>query len=181
MIVAVVFFLAVAGLLLAVTTASAATDSTASSEDYLGAQSANADDSGAMMPTQPTGLSSVDPNKVAALANAIAFAEWSYKGNPSTVKNNNPGNLTRDFGFSTVGVWNSAGVLIFDSFADGWSALLNLVGQILGGNSSYDLNWTWQQFAAHYTGNDSPTTWAAAAARSLGVTPDQTVSAWLNS
>lgn len=101
---------------------------------------------------------------IAALAAAIATAEGS---NPEW---NNPGDLTKSFGFATAGVANSAGVLKFQSSADGWNALYKQIELIISGGSHWSLSTTLADFGLGYSGGDP--NWSKNVANSLGVTPD---------
>lgn len=107
-----------------------------------------------------------------AFANAIAKAEGS---DPSI---NNPGDLTTgDFNPDNVlGEFNSAGVAVVDSIANGWAALYNKLGNALSGNSEiYSADMTIQEFADKFTGGDNADTWAQSVAGDLGVTTDTTL------
>ena len=105
---------------------------------------------------------------IGAVANAIAFAENS---NPAW---NNPGDLTTSFGFQTVGVVNSAGVLSFARCADGWNALYAQLQLIVSGGSRYSLGDTIRSFGQGYSGGDP--NWAANVSAQLGVSPDTPLS-----
>lgn len=103
-----------------------------------------------------------------ALAAAIAQAE----GVPAWV--NNPGALV--LGDQGYGVFNSAGVTIFGSAADGQNALLHQLGLVLNGQSAYEnTSMNIQQFAVAWTGNDNPTSWANTVAGALGVPVSATI------
>jgi hypothetical protein len=103
-----------------------------------------------------------------AVAKAIAAAEGS---NPDW---NNPGDLTASFGFPTSGTVNDAGVLKFNSSADGWNALYKQLESIVNGSSRYSLEDTIASFGLGYSGGD--TNWAVNVANALGVTPDTQLS-----
>jgi hypothetical protein len=113
--------------------------------------------------TQPTGPSAA----IDALAAAIAVAEGS---NPDW---NNPGDLTKSFGFPTVGVANSAGVLKFKTSGDGWRALYAQLQLIVSGGSHWTLDTTLADFGLGYSGGDS--NWAKNVANKLGVSTDSSL------
>lgn len=98
---------------------------------------------------------------IAAVAAAIAKAEGS---NPDW---NNPGDLTKSFGFPTAGVANSAGVLKFQSSDDGWRALYAQLQLIVSGGSHWTVDTTLEAFGLGYSGNDP--NWAVNVAKYLGV------------
>jgi hypothetical protein len=104
---------------------------------------------------------------IAALAAAIATAEGS---NPEW---NNPGDLTKSFGFSTAGVANSAGVLKFQTSADGWNALYAQLSLIVSGGSHWKLGTSLSDFGLGYSGGDP--NWAKNVANSLGVSEDSSL------
>lgn len=101
---------------------------------------------------------------IAAFAAAIARAEGS---NPDW---NNPGDLTRSFGYATAGVANSAGVLKFQSSADGWNALYKQLQAIVNGSSHWSLDTTLADFGIGYSGGDP--NWSVNVANALGVSAD---------
>ena len=105
--------------------------------------------------------------EIGLLADAIATAEGS---NPSW---NNPGDLTKSFGFLTIGVANSAGVLIFAQPADGWRALYKQLQDIIDGKSHWTLSTTLADFGNLYSGGDR--NWAINVANALGVDPSVTL------
>lgn len=89
------------------------------------------------------------PDNVLRLAAAIKVAEGSK---PAW---NNPGDLTYAFGYPTIGVANSAGVLIFAYSEDGWQALCQEVSLMLNGRSHvYKLDDTMEQVGLKYSGGD---------------------------
>lgn len=100
---------------------------------------------------------------ILAVANAIALAE----GSPAEW--NNPGDLTISFGYPTVGVANSAGVLKFQNITDGWNALYKQLSAIVNGSSRYSLNDSLATFGIGYSGGDP--NWSANVAKALGVDP----------
>jgi hypothetical protein len=112
--------------------------------------------------------------KIQDLATAITQAE----GSPAHI--NNPGDLVRDFGYPTAGIFNSAGVLIFKSPVDGAAALLKQSALICTGQSSTILkSFTIYQMAVKYTGGDNASEWATSVADSLGVDVSTTLESWL--
>jgi hypothetical protein len=104
---------------------------------------------------------------IGLLADAIAKAEGS---NPAW---NNPGDLTKSFGYVTTGVANSDGVLIFLRLEDGWQALYKQLEAIISGNSHYTLSTTLADFGFGYSGGDR--NWAVNVADALGVDPSVTL------
>jgi len=120
----------------------------------------------------------VTKEKVDQLAQAIATAEGFFNPDPNVIprRAHNPGNLTKSFGFTTLGTANSEGVLIFSSDDDGWSALKGqATGMLTGGSHVYSPTMTLAQIARIYTGGDQSGFWATNAARVLGISPDQTL------
>ena len=98
---------------------------------------------------------------IANFATAISIAEGS---NPAW---NNPGSLTASFGFPTTGTANAAGVLMFNSCADGWNALFAQLIAIVNGNSRYSLNDSIATLGLGYSGGDP--NWSANVSSVLGV------------
>ncbi len=113
--------------------------------------------------------------KIKALAAAIIIAE----GSPPSW--NNPGDLTRSFGFSNSGPQNSAGVLKFDTYHDGLMALYNQISMILNNTSSvYSTNTTFASLAQSYTGGDNADGWLNTVLDKLGnAAPDMTLGDWV--
>jgi hypothetical protein len=105
--------------------------------------------------------------QIFSLASAIALAEGS---NPEW---NNPGDLTISFGYPTIGVANSAGVLKFHSCEDGWNALYKQLSAIVNGTSRYSLDTSLAMFGVGYSGGDQ--NWAINVARALGVSTETTL------
>ncbi len=138
-------------------------------------------DSGDDEVTIPTSAPGSDP-KVLALAEAIAAAEGFGIAGAVPTRSNNPGDLTLSFGFSTSGKANSAGVLIFNSVNDGWSALYKQVALMLyGGSSVYSPQMTFLDVAAKYTGGDNAEQWALLVAGSVGLSITSTLNDYLQS
>jgi hypothetical protein len=124
----------------------------------------------------------VTPDKIDLLARAIATAEGWTNSNPNVIprRAHNPGDLTRAFGQDTIGVANSAGVLEFSDDNAGWSALkAEVTAMLTGASHVYSPTMTLRQVAAKYTGGDAADSWAANAARVLGISPDQTLKDFL--
>jgi hypothetical protein len=124
----------------------------------------------------------VSPAKIDLLAQAIATAEGFFNPDPNVVprRAHNPGNLTKSFGFATFGSANSEGVLIFGSDDDGWSALkAQVTAMLTGGSHVYSPAMTLSQVAQKYTGGDHSANWATNAASVLGISPDQTLTDFL--
>ncbi len=111
--------------------------------------------------TISSGNASVD-----ALAKAISIAEGS---NPSW---NNPGSLTKSFGFSNQGPQNADGVLKFSTLNDGWQALYVQIQDILEGHSHFTLSETLDEFGLRWSGNPN---WSVNVARELGVSTNTTL------
>lgn len=105
------------------------------------------------------------------IASAIETQEGYYPGSLAYV-NNNPGNL---MAAGQPGCTpTAAGFCSFTSFADGWQALLNQI-QLDASRGE-----TISQFAAKYApaaGGNDPTTYAANLAASVGLSPDDPLSA----
>jgi hypothetical protein len=121
--------------------------------------------------------------KIVGLASAIATAEGFYNSDPNVIprRGHNPGDLTVDFGQLTNGVLNSEGVLAFADDNAGWTALKTQARMMLDGSSRiYSPLMTLHQVAAKYTGGDASGSWAANAAKVLGISPDQTLADFLS-
>lgn len=104
---------------------------------------------------------------IGAFALAIAFAE----GSPAAW--NNPGDLTKSFGFPNEGPQNKDGVLKFATAADGWNALYAQLQLIASGKSRYCLCTTLCAFGQGYAGDCN---WANNVASQLpGVSSDTTL------
>jgi hypothetical protein len=127
--------------------------------------------------------------KVVQLAQAIARAEGFGVPGAIPTRGNNPGDLTRAFGFQTAGTLNKEGVLQFVNLADGWNALYAIVAYWLGGSDSlYPLSLTIEQVAGNYV--DGPNAagfstgaenWSNSVANSLGLSVTNTLQDFLNS
>lgn len=102
-------------------------------------------------------------SKIQLMANAIATAEGFYVAGSVPQRSNNPGDLTKSWGFSTTGTANSEGVLIFATLEnDGWPALYTQVAAMLSGSSTvYTLDDSFLTVAQKYTGNAGAAAWAA--------------------
>jgi hypothetical protein len=124
----------------------------------------------------------VTADKIDLLAQAIATAEGWTSANPNVIprRAHNPGDLTRSFGEATTGTANSEGVLIFADDNAGWSALkAEATAMLTGGSHVYSPLMTIREVAAKYTGGDNSDSWAANAARVLGISADQTLKDFL--
>lgn len=109
---------------------------------------------------------------VMALARGVGRGEGFWVAGSLPQRSNNPGDLTKSFGFSTTGIANKEGVLIFATIEDGWSALYKQLGIIFDGTSRvYKTDMTIWEFAYTWTLGRPPRTasenasvggWAAA-------------------
>lgn len=143
-----------------------------------------------------------DSQKLDLLVRGIAFAEggWddSYppNGRPGTrpFRNNNPGDLelAGDQGVDAggYGVFSSADFPSAqaggaDPNSDGFAALYREANLILTGQARITpqgQNTTWAQVAQGYdTGGDALSAWLPNVASIAGMSPEQTISEWLNS
>lgn len=123
---------------------------------------------------QPSAADSqaIASSNVMALARGIARGEGFYSSGTLPQRSNNPGDLTKSFGFSTTGIANKEGVLVFASAEDGWNALYAQLGLIFDGTSRvYKADMTIWEFAYTWTLGREPRTgsenasvggWAAA-------------------
>lgn len=121
----------------------------------------------------PQGSTGID-----ALMQAIATAEGSLEAHPDW---NNPGDLTRDFGFNSLGPQNSDGVLAFATLNDGWGALraqLELIAS--GGSRVYSTSDTILSMGHKWAGISQGTAWASNVAAALGVDPSTPIGEFLN-
>lgn len=105
-------------------------------------------------------------SQIDAFATAIAKQEGS---NPTW---NNPGDLTKSFGFSVLGVMNADGVLRFATSDDGWKALYKQLQDIVDGNSHFSLSMSLSSFGLEYSGDPN---WATNVAGFLGVDTNTTL------
>lgn len=121
----------------------------------------------------PQGSTGID-----ALMQAIATAEGSLEAHPEW---NNPGDLTRSFGFANSGPQNADGVLAFDTLDDGWGALRAQLQYIADGNSK-DYTGTESILEMGYTwaGQSQGSAWASNVAEVLGVDPSTSIGDFLN-
>jgi hypothetical protein len=115
----------------------------------------------AAKPVYGEDMTAAPSDKVKRLAEAISVAEGSPFGW------NNPGDLTKSFGYATLGVGNSAGVLKFATPQDGWNALYAQLNAIILGQSHWSLDTTLEDFGLGYSGGDS--NWAVNVANQLGI------------
>jgi hypothetical protein len=103
------------------------------------------------------------------LAQAIAVAE----GSPADW--NNPGDLTKTFGFNaSAGPQNADGVLKFDTIQDGVGALYAQLSLILNGGSMYSTNTSLSDFGASYAGDPNWAGNVASAYSNISGTPVST-------
>ncbi len=101
------------------------------------------------------------------LADAIAWAEGFYVRGSRPERNHNPGNLTDDFGFPTIG--QDGPFPIFATAAAGWAALKRQIEMMFDGSSAYyDSGMTIAELGAVYTATQQ-TEWALNVATRLGV------------
>ena len=104
--------------------------------------------------------------KAIDLAEAIAHAEGFYAPNSLPARCHNPGDLEK----GDVGCGVDHEKTIFPNDDAGWMALQHQCDLMLSGQSGvYKLSDRIIDVAVKYTGNDSPTTWAATVAQKLGV------------
>lgn len=125
----------------------------------------------------------VTPEKIALLVRGISTAEGAFANavTPNVPQRaNNPGDLTKSWGFPTTGVANKEGVLVFATLADGQAALAAEVTAMLSGSSTvYALDDTFFDVAAKYTGNQNADAWANNCAAVCGVPPSFTLGDFL--
>lgn len=112
--------------------------------------------------------------RIPRIAEAIAYAEGFYVDGSRPRRNNNPGDLTRSLGFSTMGL--DGIYIIFSTLQDGWNALYKQVELILTNRSGvYTSEMTILDVAQRYT-TTQPVEWAQNVAVRLGVTVDTKIS-----
>lgn len=99
---------------------------------------------------------------------ALAVAISSAEGAPKAW--NNPGDLTRSFGYANKGPQNADGVLAFNTIEDGWGALYAELLLIQRGASIHSLSQTLADFGLSWSKGDP--NWSVHVANKLGVTPD---------
>jgi len=117
-------------------------------------------------------------NGIDGLMQAIATAEGSLEAHPEW---NNPGDLTRSFGFPNSGPQNADGVLAFDSIDDGWGALRAQLDDIAsGGSHVYSTSDTILSMGHKWAGISQGTAWASNVAAVLGVDPSTPIGDFLN-
>jgi hypothetical protein len=111
----------------------------------------------------------VPSNTVQKIAQAIARAEGFYVQGSIPQRANNPGDLELgDLGNGTI-----SGKTVFPSASQGWQRLYVQVQGMLDGSSKiYGPDWTIQDVASTYTGNDNASSWAQNVADYLGVGTD---------
>jgi hypothetical protein len=113
------------------------------------------------------------PKYIQDMALAIMNFEGYYPGSLS-VKNNNPGNLKYAGQSGAVGQ-DSQGHAIFNTFEDGWNALINQLKMAFYNTSKvYNSGMTLYQFFQRYAeGNQEA--YARYVASQIGVPPDYTL------
>jgi hypothetical protein len=117
-------------------------------------------------------------SSVVAVAQAIARAEGFYQQGSAPQRAHNPGSLkTPGWSGPTTG---SAGINVYGSDDEGWSALYRQLDLIRAGNSNYyTRGMSISQMAATWTGNDNAASWASIVSSSLGTSPSTTIGAVL--
>lgn len=114
------------------------------------------------------------PEKVEALAHAIAKAEGFYLVGSLSNRYHNPGDLK---GKSWTGYVGKGGHAIFATDAEGQAALRHQLEKVIDGSSRYyTLNTTFTQMSHRYATNWKP--WVKVVSTTLQVTPD-TKLVWL--
>jgi len=114
------------------------------------------------------GTVAVNETQIDRIADAIAYAEGFYTAGTRPARNNNPGDLTMDFGFPTLGM--DGPFPIFATLEDGWRALKKQVSEILDNTSTiYNADMRIVDIAMHYANGDLA--WAGNVAARLGVSP----------
>ena len=113
--------------------------------------------------------------KVERLAVAIARAEGFFVEGSLPQRANNPGDMelgNRGWGtMSAKTVYAKADINAdINDHVDGWSALRRECTAILtGASADYNVNFTFIELAAKWTGGDSPETWLDTVLQHLGV------------
>ncbi len=116
-----------------------------------------------MMLAKPT-VSDAPETLIGRIARAIAHAEGYYAGDTLPFRRNNPGSIVDP---------TTRTLIQYPSAQDGWTALYNLVGKMLSGESRYySPDMSIYEIAQTYTGGDKPDAWARIVSGDLGVTPD---------
>ena len=114
-------------------------------------------------------------NKLTRFMIGIAKAEGYQHPGTIPYRANNPGDLTRDFGYPTTGeTLGSAGIIVFSSRDGGWAALEDQFNLIKSGNSIHKLTDTILQFAQGYTTTQQDE-WAANVSAQLGLDSNTTL------
>jgi hypothetical protein len=108
--------------------------------------------------------------QLATVATAIQTQEGYYPGSVAYV-NNNPGNLMAAGQPGCTAT--AAGFCSFDSYADGWNALLNQIS--LDASRGETISQFISKYAPASAGND-PTTYANNVASAVGLSPDALLS-----
>lgn len=114
-------------------------------------------------------------NKVTKFMVAIAKAEGYGTPNSIPTRANNPGDLTRDMGYSSTGdTLGSAGIIVFVDRDNGWAALEEQLRIIQGGTSIHKLTDTILQFAQGYTTTQQEI-WANNVSKEIGMDSSATL------
>lgn len=118
-------------------------------------------------------------NRKTKLMVAIATAEGFGQPGAIPTQANNPGDLTKNLGFSDTGeTLGGAKIVVFSSEDDGWGALERQLTLIQNGTSIHKLTDSILAFANSYTATEQEA-WANNVAASLGTSPDSLLSDYL--
>lgn len=119
-------------------------------------------------------------NRKTKLMIAVAKAEGYGVPGAIPTRANNPGDLTKNLGFSDTGdTLGSAGVVVFSSIDDGWGALDRQFTLIQNGESIHKLTDTILAFAHSYTATEQEI-WANNVATELGTDSSATLDQYLS-
>lgn len=121
-----------------------------------------------MLLVRSRGLGATPTPQVQSIANAIAYAEGYFQpGSPGTINSPNVAPVRNNNPCDLGGAGQS-----YPTIDAGWNACYGQVGAMLGGTSAYySPTDTISDIAPTYTGNDNSSSWAAAVAQALGVSP----------
>jgi hypothetical protein len=126
------------------------------------------------------------PQKGIGDANAVASAIITQEGtcpSPSNCSNNNPGNLV--YAGQPGATPGPNGFAVFDSYADGYNALLNQLNLYANGTCGMcagqpqTISGTFSIYAPAGQGSNNPTVYAQNVAAALGVSPDTSLASVL--
>ena len=106
---------------------------------------------------------------ISRIADAIAFAEGYYQAGSRPHRNNNPGDLERDFTGKSIG--RDGPYVVYRCPEDGWEALRSQVRLMFQGSRIYNRFMTIAEVGSHYTATGSKV-WSENVARRLGATVD---------